>query len=53
MAKKKVFISYDYDTDRQLKAAFIGHVNHPDYPFSIIDFSLIEHERNEAWLYEA
>ena len=53
MAKKKVFISYDYDTDRGLKATFVGHINHPDCPFSIIDFSLQEHQRDEAWLSEA
>ena len=53
MAKKKVFISYDYDTDRHLKATFVAHANHPDCPFSIIDFSLQEHRRDEAWLSEA
>ncbi len=42
MAKKKVFLSYDYDNDLNLKNAFIGQAKHPDSPFSVNDYSLKE-----------
>lgn len=37
MAKKKVFLSYDYENDRQLKGAFVSQAKHPDSPFSITE----------------
>ena len=40
MAKTKVFISYDYDHDAQLKDTLIGQSKLPDSPFSINDMSL-------------
>lgn len=40
MAKTKVFISYDYDHDAQLKDTLIGQSKQQDSPFSINDKSL-------------
>ena len=40
MAKTKVFISFDYDNDAQLKETLVGQSRLPDSPFSINDMSL-------------
>ena len=40
MAKTKVFISFDFDNDSQLKDTLIGQSKLPDSPFSINDMSL-------------
>lgn len=40
MAKTKVFISYDYDHDAQLKDTLIWQSKQQDSPFSINDISL-------------
>ena len=40
MAKTKVFVSYDYDHDVQLKEGLIEQSTRPDSPFSINDKSL-------------
>ena len=40
--KTKVFISFDYDHDEELKVALIGQSKHPDSPFSINDMSIKE-----------
>ena len=42
MAKTKVFVSFDYDHDVQLKDTLIGQSRLPDSPFSINDMSLRE-----------
>lgn len=38
--KKKVFISFDYDHDEELKMALVGQAKNPDSPFSINDMSI-------------
>lgn len=38
--KKKVFISFDYDHDQELKMALIGQAKNQDSPFSINDMSI-------------
>ena len=53
MAKKKVFLSFDYDNDLQLKGSFISQAKNPDSPFSINDFSLQEAFPGAEWLSKA
>lgn len=40
--KKKVFISFDYDHDEELKIALVGQSKNPGSPFSINDMSIKE-----------
>ena len=42
MAKKKVFISFDYDHDEFLKIALVGQSKNPDSPFELTDWSIKE-----------
>ena len=42
MAKKRAFISFDYDHDRDLKNMLIGQSRNPDSPFEIVDMSIKE-----------
>lgn len=43
MAKKRVFISFDYDNDEKLKTFLVGQSLHPDTPFEFTDWSIKEH----------
>ena len=40
MAKKRVFISFDFDNDADLRDNLIAQSKHPKSPFSIVDCSL-------------
>lgn len=40
MAKKHVFVSFDFDNDKILKEFVIGQSRNPDSPFEVIDHSL-------------
>lgn len=42
MTKKRVFISFDYDHDLDLKNLLVGQAKNEDSPFEIIDFSIKE-----------
>lgn len=42
MAKKKVFISFDYDHDETLKTFLVGQAKLPDSPFELADWSIKE-----------
>jgi hypothetical protein len=42
MAKKRAFISFDYDHDLDLKNLLAGQAKHPDTPFDIVDMSIKE-----------
>lgn len=42
MAKKRVFISFDYDNDLDLKNLLVGQAKNDDSPFEIADFSIKE-----------
>lgn len=42
MKKKRVFISFDYDHDVDIKNLLVGQSRHPDSPFEIIDMSIKE-----------
>ena len=43
MAKKRVYISFDYDHDDDLKTLLVGQSKHKDSPFEIADWSIKEH----------
>lgn len=49
MAKKRVFVSFDYDNDRVLKDFIIGQSRNDDSPFEIIDHSLKEAAPERDW----
>jgi len=40
MAKTRVFISFDYDHDLDLKNLLVGQSKNPDSPFDIADWSI-------------
>lgn len=42
MAKKRVFTSFDFDHDQDLRNLFVGQSKHPDSPFEMIDSSVKE-----------
>lgn len=50
MAKKKIFISFDFDNDKFLKDALVGQSKYPDSPFEISDYSLKEAKPEADWL---
>ncbi len=49
MAKKRVFVSFDFDNDKALKDFIIGQARLPDSPFEIIDTSLKEAAPMKTW----
>jgi hypothetical protein len=42
MAKKRVFVSFDYDNDETLKTFLVGQSKHSDSPFELTDWSIKE-----------
>lgn len=38
--KKRVFISFDYDNDSDLKTLLVGQARNSDSPFEVIDMSI-------------
>ena len=40
--KKRVFISFDYDHDLDIKGSLVGQARNPDSPFEIVDMSIKE-----------
>lgn len=42
MKKKKVFISFDYDHDSDIKGALVAQAKNDDSPFEIFDMSIKE-----------
>jgi hypothetical protein len=48
MAKKRMFISFDYDHDEALKVLLVGQAKNDDSPFSLADWSIKEHI-DENW----
>jgi len=42
MAKKRVFISFDYDHDEILRTFLVGQSKHEDTPFDLADWSIKE-----------
>lgn len=53
MAKKKVFISFDFDNDKALKDFIVGQAKHDDSPFEVADHSLKEAAPEKDWLDKA
>lgn len=53
MAKKTVFVSFDFDNDKALKDFIIGQAKLADSPFEVIDFSLKEAAPETTWLDKA
>ena len=53
MAKKKVFISFDFDNDKTLKDFLIGQAKNSDSPFEVSDHSLKEAAPEKDWLDKA
>lgn len=49
MAKRRVFVSFDFDNDRALKDFIIGQARHPDSPFDVVDTSLKEAAPMKTW----
>ena len=43
MAKKRAFISFDYDHDDDIRTMLAGQAQHPDTPFDFADRSVKEH----------
>ena len=48
MNKRKVFISFDYDNDKDLPGNLVAQAKRPDSPFSISDMSVRE-RIDEQW----
>lgn len=48
MAKKRVFISFDYDHDEALRTLLVGQARQDDSPFSLADWSIKE-RIDENW----
>jgi len=53
MAKKKVFVSFDFDNDKILKEFLIGQSKLSDSPFEISDYSLKEAAPEQDWINKA
>ena len=53
MAKSKVFVSFEYETDLNLKENLVAQAKLPDSPFSVTDVSLQEREPEQEWLSKA
>ena len=53
MAKKRVFVSFDFDNDKALKDFIIGQARNPDSPFEVTDHSLKEAAPEKDWLDKA
>jgi len=49
MAKKRVFISFDFDNNQNLKNLLVGQAKNPDSPFEILDWSLKESAPQWDW----
>src|SRR3989440_1660452 len=49
MAKKKVFVSFDFDNDKILRDFIIGQAKLPDSPFEVSDHSLKEAAPEKDW----
>lgn len=48
--KTKVFVSFDYDHDEDLKILFCGQAEHDDTPFEITDVSVKKARQKPAGL---
>lgn len=53
MPRTKIFVSFDYETDYELKETLIGQADQQASPFSVADFSLQERQPESDWLSKA
>jgi len=53
MAKKRVFVSFDFDNDKALKDFIIGQAKLEDSPFEVADHSIKEAAPERDWLIKA
>ena len=53
MAKKKVFVSFDYDNDNVLKGSLISQARDPSSPFTLTDFSIQAALPAHEWISKA
>ena len=51
MARKRVFISFDYDNDRELPGNLVAQAKRSDSPFALVDLS-VRHSIDEKWKLE-
>ena len=49
MAKKRVFVSFDFDNDKMLRDFIIGQAKNSDSPFDVADHSLKEAAPQKNW----
>ena len=49
MAKKRVFVSFDFDNDKTLQDFIVGQARLPDSPFEVADHSLKEAPPERDW----
>lgn len=49
MAKKRVFVSFDFDNDKVIKDFIIGQSKLADSPFDVVDTSLKEAAPMKTW----
>ena len=52
MSKKRVFISFDYDHDSDIKGSLVAQAKNDDSPFEIVDMSIRE-AIDSNWKYYA
>ena len=53
MSKTRVYVSFDYDNDKNLKDLLVGQSRNSDSPFEIIDWSMKEAAPEPKWEEEA
>ena len=51
--RRNVFISFDYDHDKQLKDGLVGQSRYPNSPFTVSDFSMKSPAAQSRWKSEA
>ena len=49
MQKKRVYVSFDFDNDKELKDLLIGQSRLTDSPFEVCDWSLKEEQPMRFW----
>lgn len=47
MARKRAFISFDFDNDDDIRNALVGQAKYPNSPFEIVDASVRRHLRGD------
>ena len=52
-SRRRVFVSFDFDNDDELKHALIGQSRYPNSPFDVYDWSLKEAAPERNWKQKA